>query len=301
MPRNLIKHVLFCFTVVFLLGTISACAQMPVLLASATAMATTAVTPAQQVTLTTATPTATSTPAGCLETKGTITDVVIPSTLLKEPVLAKIYTPPCYDRSQQYPSLYMLHGMTYLDDQWVRLGLTDAADRLISSGQITPLIIVLPQEDQSMADSNTSSFGVALVKEVVPWVDQYFATCRDRTCRAIGGLSRGGNWAVRVGLTYWQTFGAIGAHSTPLFYNDLGRLSYMIKKIPDKVLIPQIYIDMGDDDDQREEARLFDAELTRLKVPHKYCVFNGYHDEEYWSAHVQDYLLWYASVFTPVD
>ncbi len=301
MPRNPNKRVLFCFTVVILLGLLSACAKKPVLQASTTVAAIIAVTPTPQVTQATAASTAIPTPAGCTETKGTITDVVIPSTLLKEPIQAKIYTPPCYDRSIQYPSLYMLHGMTYLDDQWVSLGLIDAADSLIASGQIAPMIIVLPQEDQSMADSNTSSFGVALIKEVVPWVDQYFATCRDRTCRAIGGLSRGGNWAVRVGLTYWQTFGAIGAHSTPLFYNDLGRLSYMIKKIPDKALIPQIYIDMGDDDDHRDAARLFDAELTRLKVPHEYHVFNGYHDEDYWSAHVEDYLIWYSGVFAPVD
>jgi enterochelin esterase-like enzyme len=298
MPRNLCKSLLIPIFAVIFAAAAAACGPSPVLQATATSMATIALTPTPQITMTTAAPTVTQTPAGCADTKGIITDVEIPSTLLKEPIKAKIYTPPCYDRSKQYPTLYMLHGMTYLDDQWVRIGLTDAADRLISVGEIVPMIIVMPQEDQSMSDSNTSFFGTALVKEVVPWVDQYFTTCRDRACRAIGGLSRGGNWAVRVGLTSWQTFGAIGAHSAPLFYNDLGRLSYMINKIPDRSLIPQIYIDGGDDDDDREDVRLFDAELTRLKVPHEYHVFNGYHDEEYWSAHVADYLRWYSSVFT---
>jgi enterochelin esterase-like enzyme len=273
----------------------SACSLVPVL--SATATITEAPSGTPQPTSTTVIPTTTPTSSVCTEKKGAITDVVIPSELLRDPIKAKVYTPPCYDRSKQYPALYMLHGMTYVDDQWVRLGLTDTADRLISSGEIAPLIIVMPQEDDSMSDSNTSNFGVALVKEVVPWVDQYYATCRDRSCRAIGGLSRGGNWAVRVGFTYWQTFSAIGAHSAPLFYNDLGRLAYMIKKIPDKKLLPQIYIDMGSADDEREDARAFDAELTRLKIPHEYHSFSGYHDEQYWSAHVEDYLRWYDSVF----
>jgi enterochelin esterase-like enzyme len=248
-----------------------------------------------------ATATPDAVPAACTEQKGVITDVTIPTELLRDPIQAKVYTPPCYDPSVKYPVLYMLHGMTYLDDQWVRVGLTDAADRLIDSGEIAPLIIVMPQEDQSMSDSNTSEYGTALVKSVVPWIDQYYSTCRDRACRAIGGLSRGGNWAVRVGLTYWQTFSAIGAHSAPLFFNDLGRISYMVNKIPAANLIPAIYIDIGDDDDEQADAERFDAELTRLKVPHEFVISDGYHEEAYWSVHVEDYLRWYDSVLSPVD
>ena len=48
------------------------------------------------------------------------------------------------------------------------------------------------------------------MKNLVPYVDTHYNTCAERDCRAIGGLSRGAQWALRIGLAEWQTFGAIG-------------------------------------------------------------------------------------------
>jgi type IV secretory pathway VirB10-like protein len=41
----------------------------------------------------------------------------------------RVYTPPCFevDAGTRYPVLYMIHGQTYNDDQWERLGIADAA------------------------------------------------------------------------------------------------------------------------------------------------------------------------------
>jgi enterochelin esterase-like enzyme len=232
----------------------------------------------------------------CTETNGVVSDYSVPSKILTKPIAVKVYTPPCYDRSVQYPVLYMLHGMTFLNDQWVRLGITSAADELIMSKEIAPMIIVMPQEDESLSDPGKSKYGDALINEVIPWVDQNLSTCNEQECRAIGGLSRGGNWAVRIGLSNPDLFAAIGAHSTPLFYSDLGRIGNWLRDIPANVRIPQIYMDMGKSDENREDIRRFDGELNRLKVIHEFYQFNGLHDEVYWSAHVRDYLRWYARV-----
>ena len=66
--------------------------------------------------------TPTATPLTCLTQPGHVNNGEIDST--NPPQLFLIYLPPCYDQktNQRYPVLYLLHGQTYIDDQWVRLG-----------------------------------------------------------------------------------------------------------------------------------------------------------------------------------
>ena len=92
--------------------------------------------------------------------------------------------------------------------------------QLISSGEEPPFLIVLPNEVNNTVAVDDTGFGNAVVNDLVPWIDQHYATCSDRMCRAIGGLSRGSGWALRLGLIHWQIFGAIGSHSISPFEGD---------------------------------------------------------------------------------
>ena len=238
----------------------------------------------------------THTPELCNRQTGQIIDASVPSKLLFAPIALKIYLPPCYSKNStlRYPVLYMLHGQTYTNDQWVRIGITASADKLIGDKRIDPMIIVMPNEDSSMTDPSTSKFGDAVVSEVIPWVDANLNTCAVRDCRAIGGLSRGGNWAVRIGLSNWQLFAAIGAHSTPLFFGDLSRIGNWVREAPAGEDVPVLYVDYGKSDENRKEIAQFNEELDRLGVVHDFSQFIGFHEEKYWSAHVEDYLRWYS-------
>lgn len=248
-------------------------------------------------------PTATATPPACTETFGTVITVLVPSQLQKKPTELKVYTPPCYSThgSKKYPVLYMLHGQTYTDTQWIDLGLISKADTLISNGTILPMIIVLPNEADSMTYADTSPFGDVVVDEVLPWVDENYTVCAEKSCRAIGGLSRGGNWAVRIGLSHSELFTAVGAHSAPLFYGDLQRVKTWVAEASGDESLPMIYIDFGKSDEDRASMIQFDEELTNLDVVHQMLQFNGFHDADYWSAHVEDYLNWYSEAFTAAD
>ena len=68
--------------------------------------------------------------------------------LLPNPLVYRIYLPPCYDEDieQAYPVLYLIHGQTYTDTQWDRLGVPESADRLISGGATGPFIVVMPRD-----------------------------------------------------------------------------------------------------------------------------------------------------------
>jgi enterochelin esterase-like enzyme len=210
-------------------------------------------------------------------------------------ISGRIYTPPCYeyDHESSYPTLYLLHGATEDDQQWIDLGIAETVDQLISDSSIAPLIIVMPLEFTWVALPE-NPFGDYLVTELLPWIESEYRTLPDRDYRAIGGLSRGGNWSLRIGLLHWGMFGSIGAHSTPMFYGDLERVPGWIEVIPVSRL-PRIHLDIGESDNNLEAAQNLEDILSKLDVSHTWQLNPGLHDEEYWSAHLEDYLLWYSS------
>jgi len=241
-------------------------------------------------------PTVTQTPYVCDENRGRIEERYLVSGHQAEPFQYRAYLPPCHAQMpvECYPSLYLLHGQTYNDDQWQRLGAGDTADRLIASGEAKPFIIIMPREEDTYGDIYREGFSYALLDELIPLVGSEYRACSDRSSRAIGGLSRGGAWAIHLGFMNWQLFGAIGAHSTPPFDGDLNKLPAWVRDIPVGYL-PRVYLDSGDRDYFHKESIELEAALTGSGVPHEWTVFEGTHDEAYWREHVEDYLRWYAA------
>lgn len=243
----------------------------------------------------------TPTPAPCTETTGSVVDRDVPSKILTESVSVKVYLPPCYNSEDdtKYSVLYMLHGQTSLDDQWMRIGLLIKMDELLAQKKVHPFLIVLPNEIRSNTVAFESKFGDAVVEEIIPYIDQHFNTCTERACRAIGGLSRGGNWAVHLGFSNPELFTAVGAHSAPLFYGEISNIN-KITTSPELIeSLPVFYVDVGNKDEDHADVMLFLDTLQDLNIPHKFNNNIGYHDESYWRAHVEEYLLWYDSQLKP--
>lgn len=241
-------------------------------------------------------PTPTATPERvCTEAHGRIVPGAINSDLLDDPLNFEVYLPPCYDASgkTRYPMLILMHGMNNNESQWLRMDVNGIADSLIVSKQVVPFIIVLPREDDTYAYVGNSSFPDAIVNVLIPWVDSHYATCTDRICRAIGGLSRGSGWALRLGLLNWELFGSIGAHSISPFYGDATRLTDWINQIPVDEW-PRLYMDIGEDDMVLQEGKEIDSILASLNFDHEWIISEGGHNEDYWHSHLKDYLLWYA-------
>lgn len=236
-------------------------------------------------------------PPACREESGTLVKFSLRPELLSSTLAGTVYLPPCYGTQSAagYPVLYLLHGITETEEQWLRMGLRDQADRLILDGEIPPLIIVMPRETTwELPPGNP--YGRAVVEELVPWMDEHYLTRPGRDFRAVGGVSRGGNWAFRLGLTHPQTFGAVGVHSAPLFYGDQHRISGWLDEIPEGD-VPHLYLDTGEDDQQGELTREVERILTRENVAHSWHLFPGTHNLAYWSAHLEDYLRWYSSTW----
>jgi len=206
-----------------------------------------------------------------------------------------IYLPPCYDRdtSRRYPVLYLIHGQSYSDDQWVHLGVAQAADKLITGGA-PAFIIVMPFDVYQYRQPATDPFDEAVIEELIPYIDSTYRTHANRASRAVGGLSRGAGWALHFALTHPELFGAFGGHSLAILDEDGPRLSRWLDALPPGEM-PRIFMDIGKDDGLLPSVAEFEAMLTTHEIPHDWYINPGVHNEEYWSRHVEEYLKWYAS------
>jgi enterochelin esterase-like enzyme len=238
------------------------------------------------------TATSTVTPIVCLTKPGKIEKSILESSNPPQEFL--IYFPPCYSENtdKRFPVLYLLHGQTYTADQWIRLGATDALDRLIMSGESAPFILVLPDDRYWYTPSGTT-FGARLVNELIPHVDETYRTIPDPRYRAIGGLSRGAGWALQLGLTRPDLFNIIGLHSLAVFQRDASKVAGWIQAIP-PASRPSIFMDIGENDQELASATQIEAIFTELEVVHEWHIYTGEHTEAYWSAHVEEYIRWYA-------
>ncbi len=214
---------------------------------------------------------ASATPDQCLVREGKIESHTVEFSNPAAPLTFRVYLPPCYGTQDgyRYPVLYLIHGQTYRDDQWDRLGIDEAADALIAENQSPPFLIVMPLEDNTFEDVFTASFPIDLVQGLVSWIDANYQTCQERACRAIGGLSRGGAWALHLGFTHWELFGSIGLHSTPPFVSSTNKLPTWLKQIPADQL-PRIYMDTGKRDWYINATSQFEQLLVQYGVPHEW-------------------------------
>ena len=206
----------------------------------------------------------------------------------------RVYLPPCYgyDPSQRYPVLYLLHGLGADDAQWQELGVTEAADLMINKGEASPFIIVMPYEPKYTAQEPLI-FPSIITSELVPWVDAQYLAKADSRYRALGGLSRGAAWALRIGATNYELFGAIGMHSLPSLGYD-GQLLFQKLVAIHKDELPKLFLDIGDRDRERQFALTLEENLSEANIPHTWYLFKGEHARSYWQEHLPIYLEWYT-------
>jgi enterochelin esterase-like enzyme len=217
--------------------------------------------------------------------------------VLDKPMDYHVLLPPCYaERSRHtYPVLYLLHGQNSDQEQWLRLGLAEAAERLMGEGEIPPFVIVLPF-DHSPKQPREYPFEQVFLEELIPKIGQDYRVRDSRESRAIGGLSRGGAWAIYLASRHPDVFGLVGAHSPAVFYSNSGALPVRLRDMPVEQR-PFFYVDAGDKDVDFRAIQRFTTLLNDLGFPHEWHYNLGFHDEAYWSRNLEEYLRWYGRQF----
>jgi pimeloyl-ACP methyl ester carboxylesterase len=134
------------------------------------------------------------------------------------------YVPPGYnanDNTIRYPVVYFLHGAGLNHGSYPEI--TDAAEQLISSQLIDPVIIVKPDASGGPFDqgpyTNSPLYGNLedyLVSDLIAFIDTKYHTQATRERRVIMGHSAGGYGAMRFALRHPDLYRAVASHSAVL-------------------------------------------------------------------------------------
>ncbi|MEL6148659.1 MAG: alpha/beta hydrolase-fold protein [Chloroflexota bacterium] len=226
------------------------------------------------------------------------------SPVANENLRYRVYVPPCYLESQKrFPVVYLLHGSSFRETQWENIGVVQALEQQIRLETLGPMILVMPYFG-NIGNLNQfppdDSYETVILDELVPTIDRDFCTIRNRDHRALGGISRGGFWAMSIGFRHPDVFGSLGGHSAALDVTsappannplDLARNAATLDDVP-----VRIYMDNGADDYVYLELQTFSSRLTARQIPHAYSIYpTGGHNEDYWSSHVGEYLEFYGA------
>jgi enterochelin esterase family protein len=139
-----------------------------------------------------------------------------------------VYLPSDYDASKRYPSLYLLaafgnRGLKFLNDDLWSENIQQQLDRLIDSGAVRPLIVVMPDASTRYGGSqyvNSSALGnyEDHLLELVSYIDAKYPTLPSPGARAVAGHSSGGFAALRLGMLRPDLFGLVADHSGDKFF-----------------------------------------------------------------------------------
>ena len=222
-----------------------------------------------------------------------------------------VYLPPGYDvdAADRYPVLYLQDGQNLFDratsfgEEWQ---VDEAAERLITAGDIEPLIVVgIFNTGEHRVDEYTPTsaveigrgghaddYGHMLIEELKPFIDSTYKTLPSAASTAIGGSSLGGLLSLHVGLRLPTAFGRIAALSPSIWWDDRVLLRD-VEALPGKLPI-RIWLDAGTAEGAETLANakaLRDALVAKGWIIGDDLAYleeqGGEHNEQSWSMRVE--------------
>jgi len=227
-----------------------------------------------------------------------------------------VYLPAGYKDSESYPVIYLLHGLYGDYSNWAGTGrMKDVADLLIASGEVVPVVIVMPNAGNS--DVHGYQNGYFNVKdwpyedfffqEFLPAVEKKYHCGGSKGQRAIMGLSMGGGGSVvyaqrhpdlfssAYGMSAWldnkhrEVRGTDKPGSklviTDNSVRDHSALDFVANA--DAATIGQLktvkwFLDCGDDDFLLQLSVDLHFKMKAAGIPGQLRVRDGGHTWEYW-------------------
>ncbi len=132
-----------------------------------------------------------------------------------------VYTPPGWPDGGPYPAVWTIQGLLGQADQWrerAAFGATfyQQLDRMIVAGTCRPVVVPMPDcwtsygGSQFLDSAGTGRYMTYLCDELVPWVDERFATAPVAASRAVQGKSSGGYGALVLAMLRPDVWGGLG-------------------------------------------------------------------------------------------
>ncbi len=239
------------------------------------------------------------------------------SDAMKKKIRAIVITPDNYNSGSQYPVVYLLHGASGNYTDWVKkaTGVPDYADKynvmiVCADGGNTSWYWDSPVDP-------TYKYETYVTKELITYIDKNYKTIKNRSGRAITGLSMGGHGGLYLGIRHQDLFGAAGSMSGGVDIRPFPNNWDMAKRLGslkdnaetwDKYTVTNqldllkpnslaIIFDCGTDDFfYKVNVELHDK-LLALKIPHDFIVRPGAHNWPYWTNAVGYQMLYFSNYF----
>ena len=204
-----------------------------------------------------------------------------------------VYTPPGYAGQPQarFPVLYLFHGANADETAWTRLGRVNLIlDNLLAAGKTKPFLVVMPfgygvppgtpRAGGSAAPDNTTLFSRDLIEDVIPMIEAQYRVNRDRTLRAIAGLSMGGGESLSIGLNHAELFAWVAGFSAALRPDSFASTFPKLEIVGPQLKL--LWIGCGNKDGLIRISQGLHAYLTEIGVPHVWQVDGNAHDATEW-------------------
>ncbi len=211
------------------------------------------------------------------------------------------YLPPCYgQQGRTYPVLYLFHGSIQTDSHWADLGLPQIVDAGIADGRYPPFIVIMPYNDDlgnKTSGGEHSIEGVTL-NALLPYIDSTYCTWSEAAGRSIGGISRGGYWALMIAFRHPDLFTSVSGHSSHLrFETDKAEYNPLSTYAEADLSQMRIWLDWGVKDFLYFGQKTLHESLAEAHIPHDVHMNEGGHNTWYWLDHIQEYLDWHVAAW----
>jgi len=232
-------------------------------------------------------------------------------------IKAVVVTPDAYSKLKTLPVVYLLHGAGGSYKNWIDnvpeiKNIVDQYQMMVvcADGNVTSWYFDSPVDTNWKYETYVST-------ELVSWIDQHYKTIKDRTGRAITGLSMGGHGALYLAFKHQDVFGAAGSTSGGVDFRPFPKNWKIAEKLGpedqnqdvwDKntvtnmtgLLTPgklALIIDCGTEDFFYKVNTEFHDKLLAQKIPHDFIVRPGMHNWAYWSNSIRYQLLFMHNYF----
>jgi putative tributyrin esterase len=223
-----------------------------------------------------------------------------------------LYIPKGHEERPGLPMVVLLHGVYGSHWSWaLNGGAHHVAQRLIDSGTIPPVALVMPSDGYVGQGSGYvphpgRDCEAWIMEDVIGCVRQNYPCFGPGSRVYLGGFSMGGFGALRLGAKYPARVSGIAAHSSVTHFDQLPRFfdeahksfpylrdedrSALYWLVKNREVLPPIYFDCGSDDILVQYNRELHQALVEAGVPHEYHELPGRHSWEYWHHQLADAL-----------
>lgn len=225
-----------------------------------------------------------------------------------------VYTPPGYEKStDNYPVLYLLHGAGGDEEAWMSLGrASQIIDNLIAQGKAKPMIIVMPNgnviqdaapgegkrgfyKPQFMIERTMDGTYEANFGEIISFIERNYRVTKEKSHRAIAGLSMGGFHSMHISRYYPNTFDYVGLFSAAIMpredatgkvYSDIEGTLIQQKNNGYKLY----WIGIGTEDFLYNANTEYRQLLQKIDMPFTYRETGGGHIWRLWRDYLVEFL-----------